>query len=431
MSGRREGWQDESEAAMSVPDGLTGVHPLTREQLYELVWTKPLAQVAKALGGSERALAQACTRYQIPRPRASYWTRLAVGHAPARRPLPQPEDPQMSVVVIGKPKPLDSPPAASEPIKPEAVQAIPEKIEFQSKTIRDLYEKILVADIDWSVPKRLTSAFPAVEEAAEGLRASAKQGRRGSARQPDLLVPSLPDPRKAKLDIRVARGSIDRVARVAQALIVAAVDSGFRFQTERDNSAYRNEYFLELCNQRIKFSIGEISKRTPHIPTPKELAAEKVSAFDKPPNFDYTPTGLLRITLNSASRHLAFATFEERPKRMFDESVRPVVMAMLKEVDGRLVELAAEREKQLAAMRAADARMKQDEQRRQEQVRVDALVHEMQQWELARRIRRFIRAVESGRVKNGLVDDPEGKVAAWYAWAKGVADKIDPLKPQS
>ncbi len=401
---------------------------LTREYVYDKVWAMPFAQVAKMLGVSERALAQACTRYQLPRPRANYWTRLAVGNAPPRPALPLIDDTQMAMVTFGVRQPSPHSRVEPEPTQPEIVQQPIEEIEFQSKTIRELYQKIQEANIEWSVRKRLTSAFPAVEDAAEGLRARAKEGKPSFARRPDLLFPALKDPTKARLDIRVSRACIDRSVRVAQAIIVAAVDCGFRFRTERDQSAYRNECYFDFNGQTLKFGIAEICKRSAHTPTTEELAAAKTSAFSKPPAWDYNPTGLLRVTLYRSSSSTTIATFEERPRRMFDESVRPIIMALLKEVDRQIVAQTAERERQLAAMRAADERRKLEELQKEEQARVDALVQQVENWELARRIRRFVRAVEAARTTNGRVNDPEGNVAAWYAWAKGVADRIDPLR---
>ena len=47
-----------AKAAMADPDDHLGNQPLTREQLYDKVWTAPFAQVAKVLDVSERALAK-------------------------------------------------------------------------------------------------------------------------------------------------------------------------------------------------------------------------------------------------------------------------------------------------------------------------------------------------------------------------------------
>jgi AcrR family transcriptional regulator len=61
---------------------------LTRQQLYELVWTKPLTGLAADFGISRNGLAKICDRLMIPYAGRGYWAK-AQGHgAPARPPLP-------------------------------------------------------------------------------------------------------------------------------------------------------------------------------------------------------------------------------------------------------------------------------------------------------------------------------------------------------
>ncbi|OHV78412.1 hypothetical protein [Rhizobium sp. LCM 4573] len=62
---------------------------MTREELYELVWTKPMTEVAKSFDVSGSYMARVCTVLNVPRPERGYWAKLAVGKAPARDPLPE------------------------------------------------------------------------------------------------------------------------------------------------------------------------------------------------------------------------------------------------------------------------------------------------------------------------------------------------------
>ena len=52
---------------------------LTRKQLYELAWEKPLMHIVKEFGFSDRGLAKLCTKYEIPIPPRGYWMRLKAG----------------------------------------------------------------------------------------------------------------------------------------------------------------------------------------------------------------------------------------------------------------------------------------------------------------------------------------------------------------
>jgi hypothetical protein len=74
---------------------------LTREQLYELVWSKPMQHLAKDYGISDRAMAKLCARNQVPVPPRGYWAKKSSGHKVVRPPLP---------AFVAKEKPESEPP---------------------------------------------------------------------------------------------------------------------------------------------------------------------------------------------------------------------------------------------------------------------------------------------------------------------------------
>ena len=55
--------------------------PLSREQLYALVWKEPMLAIAARFGVSSSYLARVCTMLNVPRPARGYWAKLAVGKA--------------------------------------------------------------------------------------------------------------------------------------------------------------------------------------------------------------------------------------------------------------------------------------------------------------------------------------------------------------
>src|SRR5580704_16252171 len=75
---------------------------LTREELFELVWTTPMSKLATRFGVSGVALAKACAKYDIPRPAQGYWQRLALGIEVERPRLPA-SDYGKSIVLAGVP----------------------------------------------------------------------------------------------------------------------------------------------------------------------------------------------------------------------------------------------------------------------------------------------------------------------------------------
>lgn len=61
---------------------------VSREQLYEAVWSKPATHLAAQFGVSDSFLARICKRLRVPRPQPGYWAKLAADKAPPRPALP-------------------------------------------------------------------------------------------------------------------------------------------------------------------------------------------------------------------------------------------------------------------------------------------------------------------------------------------------------
>jgi AcrR family transcriptional regulator len=76
---------------------------LSRKELYQRVWSRPLSSVAKELGVGGNALAKICNRLLVPYPPRGYWRRVGAGKAPRRPPLPPaPETAARQVTISAK-----------------------------------------------------------------------------------------------------------------------------------------------------------------------------------------------------------------------------------------------------------------------------------------------------------------------------------------
>jgi hypothetical protein len=86
---------------------------LTRDQLYELVWSEPMQHIAKDYGVSDRAMAKLCARNQVPVPPRGYWAKKHSGYKVGRPPL-------LTFVAKEKPKPKSPEPEIQKPAKKKA-----------------------------------------------------------------------------------------------------------------------------------------------------------------------------------------------------------------------------------------------------------------------------------------------------------------------
>jgi hypothetical protein len=62
---------------------------VTRERLYEEVWSEPMTAVSARYGISANYLARVCAHLNVPHPPRGYWAKLKVGRAPKEPNLPQ------------------------------------------------------------------------------------------------------------------------------------------------------------------------------------------------------------------------------------------------------------------------------------------------------------------------------------------------------
>lgn len=64
----------------------------TRQAFHELVWTRPMVQLAKEFAISDVALHKICRKHAIPTPPVGWWAKQAAGKSVTRTPLPPVED---------------------------------------------------------------------------------------------------------------------------------------------------------------------------------------------------------------------------------------------------------------------------------------------------------------------------------------------------
>jgi hypothetical protein len=56
-------------------------HIVTRQELYDLVWSTPMTKLAAQFGVSGRGLAKICTRAGVPVPKPVYWAKVHAGQS--------------------------------------------------------------------------------------------------------------------------------------------------------------------------------------------------------------------------------------------------------------------------------------------------------------------------------------------------------------
>ena len=117
---------------------------LTREELYSLVWAKPMTEVGQDFQISDRAMAKICAKKQVPVPPRGYWAKKNAGMTVPKPPLPE--------FVVKPPKKVKVrvTPAQQSPEKRKVLSAYEGRSQTIKKALKDFRQPLSEA-IDYTV----------------------------------------------------------------------------------------------------------------------------------------------------------------------------------------------------------------------------------------------------------------------------------------
>lgn len=357
-------------------------HRLTRQELYDLVWSDPVYKVAARYGISGTGLAKICRNASIPLPERGYWSRVQAGQTVKRYPLrPAKTAENESVVILQGDGPRPKPPPRPALERPIAKAIENEKLDKN---------RILVSE-------QIARLHPEVKKIAEAwaVRKSSWNNR---------------NPRPEPLELRRRR--------ILHAFFRAVEDRGGTVSAK----PYDTGFTVTLFGSEFALSCDEPERRV-RVPLTREELKNR-SEWDKR---DYKTvserTGVLRMrVIWDSSRHKDFLEKDDAP-----------LESRLNDVMGYLLEnsiTVAERDRRADAARKAAAeaealrakaelqQLKAEEVRRREEERINALIERAERWNKACRIRAFVDAASS---VTGYAEE------SWIAWARSVADRLDPI----
>jgi hypothetical protein len=129
---------------------------LTRQELYEKVWSISSQKLAKELGISDVALAKWCRKLNVPKPGLGDWRRMETGKPVKKPKLPQPERTDKLRLTIRHPQqPASEKPAIPEfelfEMNPDNKIVVPESLDRPHDLVKQTRKAI--REKDYSTPK--------------------------------------------------------------------------------------------------------------------------------------------------------------------------------------------------------------------------------------------------------------------------------------
>ena len=391
---------------------------LTRQDLYELAWSKPLSELAKDLGLSDVALAKRCRKLGIPVPGRGYWARVAAGQTPRQPPLKKREDQPADYSAL----------SFSVPREPAENQDSP-----PSGTAEEVALREQIITLQPSPGPDHNPASPAVKRTAMLLK------------RPWRREITWVRGEKSGPVFRIDTSSLmeDRALRLADRLLVSAGMVKWPFQEppkpDESRTGYRRKYdpppdapvygCLYVQGEALTFRIDERNRQVEHVLTEHEKDEKRRGHLFYSPRWDYVPTGELRLHLLHPDSTRTVRTWKDSKKHPLEEQINKILLGFLEEA----LDIKKWREER---RRAEIEHRRQEELRWRQSQRRSAnakLIHELEAqagaWFRARLLRSYLRAVRRavGEQKvEALLDEVP---VDFLAWASRYVDQLDPLSP--
>jgi hypothetical protein len=359
---------------------------LTREELYEKVWSEPMWTLAQSFGLSDVGLAKTCARHKIPVPGRGYWRQKQVGQRVRATPLPKlstTQNQSLGTVTL-RPRALE--PAIG--VGPADAPAEPPVV---------------------TVPDILVDPHPLVAHTIKALR-RVKPSKEGL----------LPRPTAGDyLDVRVSLGTVDRTMCILDALLRAMDERSMsiRVQLGQDGGSMS----AEVLDESVRFHIEE---RTEHVTLPAP-PPRRPGEWVPRPETKIVPTGALEFHIDSqwplAPANVRTSWCDGKKQRV-EDCLGKIVVAFT----AAATAIKADR----LAREEANRRWKEDERRRKIQAwearqakrRHAALTEELELWRSCREIRAY---VEARRARGTPGGEGSERLSSWLDWIEGYAQALE------
>lgn len=312
----------------------------TRQEFYDLVWSKPMTHSAKEFALSDVALHKICRKHGIPNPPLGWWAKKAAGKAVKQTPLPSPEarGPDRITIAAGEIR-----------IEPDLIAAARDNARVLA----------FAADLEADRP-----AHPLIERSIAKLRKAKPSDVNGLASVDGAGL----------INISASPASIDRIELTLKRVAAAGEALGVKL-TKGDKGVQ-----LSCEGETIGFAISEAVRREKHVLTAKELAQDEAAkrrrekrwnspaswrdddfafSYLRRPEWDYHPTGMLAFELEQS--YLLGGS----PRRSFKDAKIQRIENMAPDIVVGIAVLAAAK-KDDRVRRDEQARIREEERRQRE-----------------------------------------------------------------
>jgi hypothetical protein len=394
-----------------------GAVQLTRQQLYDQVWSTPMRTLAPRYGLSDVGLAKVCSRYDIPRPPPGYWAKLEHGKKVHQPDLPQTPDGCSDIVLF-----------ATKAHGPEKrAEAPAEQRNFFDEELGALAQRLGAGEFVRPVASDLRGCSAITRQTREAVEAASRRPTRdewGGLRMP-------PAHKGPRVEVNTSGALRQRALLLLDAMVNTFEAIGVQQRDHPDE--WNRSVVFELRGLQFTLRIRERTRRVAHVVTEEEKRDKYAHLFA--PKYDYQHVGELFVELAQVRWNHQFVQFKDGKRAGLVESrIGEVVLAVLREADRDLEqsherELARRRKLEQEKLERVEAeRRRLEEARRQTELACqDRLIAMAEGWQTASSIRNFVAVVHKRMADAELSEFDRSVLDRWLRWAASVAFDRDPL----
>ena len=346
---------------------------LTRKELYDLVWSKPLIQLAKIYNISDNGLRKICKKYEIPLPKMGHWQKIQFGKKVTIEKLVPKVKWEKNKIVL-----------ADREFKEKEKDHLLSRFARRTKEIKIKHPELI------KVSSRLAKPDPLVVEARSDLKSKKSTSWRG--------YKSVIRSSSGILTIEVTQENVPRALRFMDAFIKLAKDRGHQI------TVHENDTAIIVDNERYKIRFREMHTR-------------KVFEEGKWPYSDLVPNGKLSLKLDA----LYYKAWKDG-KLLLEEQLPKIMAAFeiraeddkIKRAEIEAWRIKCEKERKIKEREEAVIKWEQD--------KGNILFKHSAKWNESQELKSFIEMIEKkfgGQQSKKLVD--------WINWAKAYQKELDPL----
>ncbi len=367
---------------------------ITREELYEEVWSTPVSRLAPKYNLSDVGFAKLCRRSNIPLPPRGYWAKLEAGQKIQRTPLPTLEE--EGEIIFHVPDPAEMAMKAKARMEAEKHEAQLPKIEV-AETLRGCHQLV-----------------SATNDVFQGAR----------KRDDGLLL----SPQGSQLSLLVSRDQLRRSLLVMSALLKAFESLGHKVSAGPK---------IEINGHSVTLSIREATvKVEEEFDVSKESIEGRYDFFSERKRKKQVPSGMLTVAVPEADAYWASGCrkqWKDTKTQQIENCLNAIVAGVLAIAEKQLEheikqkqEAIKKAEEEKLYRQQAAARAKKREEQKKEQAKLEALLAQASDLKHSREIREFVVYVRQAHESQGARIDVDSELGKYLVWAELQADRLDP-----